>query len=356
MKKNRLILLIALALIFIALAYTYNDAKSTLSSKESTFAVADTSLITKIFLSDKSNHHLTLIKKSPGDWRINDSLPAKDDEINTLLKTIKKVEVKETVPKTARENVLTRLSTIGVKVEIYQTVYRIDFLGLELFPHEKLVKTYYVGDQTQNLMGTYMILEDAEIPYITHVPGFNGYLSSRFSPLINDWRDQTIFNIELVNIKSVKMEIPSEPEQSYLVENAGNNNFKLMSVSRNAYIANYDTTNLLRFLSAFKNIRYESMVTDFKLHNKDSIIMTTPYHILTVTDITGKSLSIKTFHKKPYEGEMELDGTPMIYDKDRLYALFNYNKDFAIIQFYVFDNILRPLSYFIKTAPVSEKK
>jgi hypothetical protein len=34
-------------------------------------------------------------------------------------------------------------------------------------------------------------------------------------------------------------------------------------------------------------------------------------------------------------------GRPMLYDSDRYYALINHNKDFVVIQQYVFGKILR---------------
>ena len=357
MKKNRLTLIITVVLLIIALLFIYNATKGTLSKKESDFAVDDTSSITKVFLTDKQNNKILLTKVTPGEWTNNDSLTARNDCINTLLKTMKRIEVKEPVSKASKENVMKRLATIGVKVEIYQTVYRIDIFGLQLFPHEKLVKTYYVGDQTQNLMGTYMIIEDSEQPYITHLPGFNGYLSSRYSTLLNDWRDHTMFNVELANIQSVNMEIPAESDESYKIENTGNTTFTFTSLFDNKQMATYDTLKLLAFLTAFRDIKYEAIVTNEELHNVDSVIATTPYHIITVTDISGNSTEIKTFHKKANEGETELDGTtPALYDKDRLYAWFNDGKDFALIQFYVFDDILKPLSYFMKATETAEKK
>jgi hypothetical protein len=354
MKKKRLILLLTIVLLIVAAYFIFSPTNSTLSEKD--FAIEDTSIVTKIFLTDKQNNSVLLVKNTPGDWTINDSIPARNDGINVLLKTMKRLEVKEPVSKTARENVMSRLASVGVKVEIYQTVYRIDIFGLELFPHEKLVKTYYVGDQTQNMMGTYMALDDAEQPYIMYIPGFNGFLSSRYSTLLNDWRDHTMFCTTLVNIQSVNLEFPSEPEESYKVENTGNATFTLTSVADNKQVADYDTIKLLDFLSAFRDIKYEAIITNEDLHNKDSILATTPFHVLTLTDISGNVTIIKTFHKKANEGEVELDGTPTLYDKDRLYAWFNDGKDFALIQFYVFDSVLRPLSYFLKTSETAESK
>lgn len=357
MKKNRLILIITVILLIIAVFFIVNTSKGTLSEKDSDFAVEDTSAITKIFMADKQNHKVLLTRFSPGCWRLNDSLTVGNEYISTLLKTIKRIEVREPVAKAAKENVMKRLATLAVKTEIYQTVYRIDIFGLQLFPHEKLVKTYYVGDQTQDNKGTYMIMEDAEQPYVTHLPGFNGFLSSRYSTLINDWREHTILGLELANIQSVTIEIPSEPGETYDIENTGNTTFTLTSLSGNKMIADYDTIKLLSFLSAFRDIKYEAIVENRELHNVDSIIATPPYYTITVTDMSGNSTKIKTFHKKANEGEMEIDGTtPSLYDKDRLYAWFNEGRDFALIQFYVFDNILKPLSYFKKGSDTTAVK
>jgi hypothetical protein len=356
MKKRSIILIIAIVLLGIAFVFIYSDRKSTVSKNDTDFAVEDTSLITKVFLTDKENNSILLTRIAPGAWTVNDTLVARNDGINTLLKTIKRLEVDKPVPDAAHDNVMKRISSIGVKVEIYQTVYRVDIFGMKLFPHEKLVKTYYVGDQTQNMMGTYMAIENADKPYIMHIPGFNGFLSSRYSTLLNDWRDHTLFCTELANIKSVELDFPSQPEESFKAENTGNTTFTLTSTKENVLVADYDTIRLLDFLAVFRDIKFESIITNEDLHNKDSVIATTPFHILKLTDYSGNEYKLKTFHKKANEGEFELDGTPSLYDKDRLYALFNDGKDFALIQFYVFDSVLRPLSYFLKAAPVAANK
>ncbi|MFA4851807.1 MAG: DUF4340 domain-containing protein [Bacteroidales bacterium] len=349
MKKTKLTLIITITLAIIALFFIYTTTKSTIPKALKDFAIADTSLVTKIFLTDKSNNKVILEKKAPGKWSVNNKYTVSNGMITVLLKTIMMLEVKSPVAKSARNNVIKRLASSSVKIEIYQTVYRIDFRGIKLFSHEKLVKTYYVGDATMDNMGTFMLIEDSDEPFIMHIPGFRGFLNSRYSTIENDWRDHTLFNIDIPNIRSVKLEFPSGAENSYEIVNIGDVHFTLTALSPEMQITDYDTLRLYDFLSTFRDIRYESIITDTILHNKDSIVATIPFHILTVTDMSGKKAIVKTFHKKPNEGETEPDGSITLYDKDRLYALFNNDKDFALIQFYVFDNILRPLPYFIKT-------
>jgi hypothetical protein len=42
-------------------------------------------------------------------------------------------------------------------------------------------------------------------------------------------------------------------------------------------------------------------------------------------------------------------GNAAPYDRDRLYALVNDGKDFTLVQYFVFDKILRPMSFFMRT-------
>jgi phenylpyruvate tautomerase PptA (4-oxalocrotonate tautomerase family) len=356
MKKNKLILIITIILVLVAAFLIINVTKGTLSKSCSSFAVEDTSLVTKVFLTDKANDKVVLEKVTPGNWTVNNKYAASNDLITIFLKTLMRIEVKSPVAKAARDNTIKRLAAISKKVEIYQTVYRIDLWGLKLFPHEKLVKTYYVGDATQDNLGTYMLMEDCEEPYIMNIPGFRGFLNSRYSPLEVDWRDHTMFGLDIPDIKSVKLEFPLSPDSSFSITNEGKTKFSLTALKSNTIIANYDTLKLLDYLSNFMEVKYEYLITNFTEHNKDSVIKTTPVHILTLTDMSGKVTTVKMFHKPAPTDQSELSDSITKFDLDRLYALFNDGKDFAMIQYYVFDNILKPLKYFIKPSAASIKK
>ena len=63
------------------------------------------------------------------------------------------------------------LASEGIKVELY------DRKG------EK-IKAYYVGGATPDERGTYMIMENAEEPYVAHIPSWEGNLRFRFNHLL----------------------------------------------------------------------------------------------------------------------------------------------------------------------------
>jgi len=332
----------------ISCVFIYTSSKSTLKSSAKNFAIDDTSSVTKIFLSDKQNQSVTLEKQTSGVWLLNNTFNAKTELVSTLLKTMMQLEVKEPVSKAAHNNVVKRLASSGIKVEIYQRKYFIDFWGIKLFSHEKCTKTYYVGDATQNMMGTYMAIEDSD-PYIVFIPGFDGFLFTRYSTKVDDWRDHTVFNLRLAQIKSITLEFPLNPELSYTVYNSGDRTFELTALQNQTKIADFDTMKVLELMSSFENVRYESSLNNLPQTRKDSVLKTVPYHILTITDKEGKSKSIQTYHMKANQGEVdEVTNEPVPYNRDRMYALINNKQDFVMIQFYVFDNLIKPLPYYLK--------
>jgi hypothetical protein len=349
MKKNRYFLIVVIILALIVMVLMLTNTTTTFKRALSDFAVNDTSNITTIFMSDKNNNTLKITRTLPGvNWIINDKYPGQKFNIDMLLETMLNLKVKEPVPMAARNNMIKELSVSSVKVEIYQWVYRIDFPGIRLFPHEKLTKVYYVGGATQNNLGTYMLMQHSSEPYVIYLPGLRGFVSPRYIPIEKYWRDYKVFKKNLHEIASVKIEFPSIPDQSFMVGNDRNGSLDLIALSDKKRIDNFDTIKLMNFLSAFRNINFEALLNDMDQHKKDSILASPPFTIITLTDKNGIVNKIKTFHKKNASGETDYKGNPVPYDLDRAYALVNDGQDFTLIQFFVFDRILRPLKYFVK--------
>jgi hypothetical protein len=280
------------------------------------------------------------------------------------------VAIRYQVAKSMMNSVITRMAVLAVKVEVYQMVYRINlFDEIHLFRHEKLTKVFYVGDNTMDNLGTYMLVEGSKEPFTTWIPSFRGFLWTRFIPKEDLWRDYSIFNTGLGDIKSVRMEFPQYRDSGFVIERVGsekiqnskswaeakrslkiqNLKFKLTSLSTNESVP-YDTLKLLRYLSSFQNLKFEALINDIDAKRKDSIISSTPWHIITVTDLNGKRVQMKTFHKKPSYGNYYDDAIKQMVtsDRDRLYGLINEDKDFTLIQFFIFGNILKSINNFQK--------
>lgn len=351
MKKNRVTVIIVVILLIIAVFLVLTNTSSTLRRDVSDFTLKDTSNVVKIFLADRMGNDVTLEKTGIGEWTIDGKHIASFDKVKALLKTMSDLRVMKPVAKSAHNTVVKRLATNARKVEIYQEVPRINMFGwIKLFPHVKLTKTYYVGGPTQDNMGTYMLMENSSKPYIIYIPMLRGFISPRFSPLGHEWRDHQVFKHKLRNIKSIRLEFFMEPENSYSIINLDNLNFDLIDDYHNQKLTDYDTLKMLSFVSSFEDVRFEAMLSG-QLEQKiiDSVTQSAPAHRITLIDQGGDSTIVTTFYKKGFQHLYKEDGLALEpFDLDRLYGLVNDDKDFVLIQYFVFDKVLRPLSWFRK--------
>ena len=192
MKKTLILLILFLAIggatFFLT---TKKDTKTTILTEERNFAVADIESVYKIFIADRNGKNITLERKI-GYWQLNKKYKANSNSVSNLLNTIQRIKIKYTPPKTAIKNIINSIATNNIKIEIYNK------------SGEKL-KSYYIGGVTNDELGTYMIKEEAESPFVTYVPGFEGSLRVRYMTEEIDWRDKAIFRERLSDIQSVSI-------------------------------------------------------------------------------------------------------------------------------------------------------
>lgn len=340
MKKNKKLFILFIVLAATAAWFVITKNKGTIKPTLRDFAVQDTASITKIFLADKNGNSITLERNATSGWMVNGKFNARPDAIKVLLTTIKKIDVKEPVGKNAQDNVIKRLATKAIRCEIYQ--------------NNELTKAYYVGTETADQTGTYMILIDPETmapsakAFITYIPGFEGYLTTRYFTDERGWRDRTVFSYIPPEIKSVKMESPEHPEQSYEVTAQGGNSFQVKMLANNKALDNIDTLAVKQYLSYFKQLNFESFEVELKPTQIDSILKSTPINILTVTNASGKANKVSFYTRPNLKKVLDENQNPLPFDPVRMDAQMNDGKDFVILQYFVFGKVLPPIDYFKK--------
>lgn len=348
MKKHRSKLIIFVILLAIAATFVFTQRQGTFKRELKEFAISDTTNVVKIFLSDKSDNNILLERQENGSWLVNGEYLARRDMTDLLLSTMLNLRVIAPVPRAAFNTVVANMATRSTKVEIYQRKYLIDlFYRIRLFPRVKLTKVYYVGDVTPDNIGTHMILENSNMPFIVYWPGFRGFVASRYSTNLKDWRDHGIFRKKYLQIASVELEFPGKPEQSYKVVNNREGFLDLIPHTQQQAVAGYDTLKMLGFITAFEDIRYEALIDDMDQQVVDSIVASTPLHIITLTDVDGNSKQVKTFKRQAVVYAEDPFGNPYDRDVDRMYALINEGQDFVLVQYFTFDRIIRPLEFFL---------
>ncbi len=335
--KNR-ILIAVIAILGILAGYLYLKDKGnrgTIKEERRDFAVEDTASITKIFLVNKAQKSVTLTRVSKGRWKVNEKYYARRDLINVLLKTINLLKVKSPVSKASRNNVITRLASGATKVEIYQGA-------------DEPAKVYYVGGATQSTMGTYMLIEGSSEPFITHLPSFFGYLSTRYVTNLDLWRDKTFIDLQFKDIRSVQIEFPGDPTYSFSIVKKPDWVYELKSLHNDSIIEDYDTIALRVYLTKFKNIQFEGFANQKSQQYVDSIFDANPVHMFTVENMDGETNYMQAYLKPDEEDRLDINGNPIVYDVDRLYARINGGSELVTIQYFVFGNVIWRLPDFLK--------
>ena len=288
MKKILSYIFIIISLILlIFFGIRKNKNTSTLRDDKRDFSISDTLSIDKIIIENRSLEKLILQRnRQQTEWSLNDTLIANPYSINLLLKTIKEMQIKQPIARSALENVIKRMAIQNTKVDF--------------FKNNKKIKTIYIGGETADQLGTFMMIEGATEPYIVHIPGFNGYLSSRFSCKEQLWRSKKIF-----------------PKQ-----------IKTVTYKKNNSKIGYSNSQ-----KKIQNIYCEKFITNNKNLEKD-IKSRTPFITIEISTETGSKEHLycirkKTVNKIKYKNQE--------YDEERFYGLIN--NTIMLIQYKQFKEI-----------------
>ncbi|MFT5920543.1 MAG: hypothetical protein ACI9FU_002363, partial [Granulosicoccus sp.] len=296
MKTNRIIFLVLLLLAAAAVYVYTNDNRTTLKQDLSDFAMPDTAFITKVFLADRQGKEILLERLKSGKWQLNGEYDVRRDLLDVLLRTIEGVEMKAPISKSAHNNIVRNMAGKSTKVEIYTN-------------HE-LSKTYYVGNSAQDNLGTYMLIEGSSVPYITHLPGFNGYLTPRYSTFINEWRSTLLCNYRVSQIKSLEINYHQQPENSFRIDRLDSDKYKLTAMSPETEISEFDSVAIRRYLLGYRKLHFETF-EERKTIDIDSVLAAPKLLTMTVQTFDGGTLNIDAWRLELKEESEGVDGTPM---------------------------------------------
>ena len=361
-KTNKLTIIIAAILIVIAGVLIWNNRYlTTIQGEAADFQVWDTASVSKFYLADRRNNESLLERQPDGTWMLNGTYKAHSKQVQALLGTLYKVRIKMPVSRASHDNIVKQLAVNSTKVEVYQIVPRINlFNRIKLFPHEKRTKVFYVGDATKDSSGTFMLKEGADKAYIVYIPGFRGFITTRFTAQPDDWRDHSVFSANMVDIQSVSVEFNREPQSSFKIENTGRHQYAMTRLIDNSAVA-FDTMKVINLMSSFGDLRFESLLNNIIEQERIDSITHSPYlYRITLTKKDGMTTQMTTFEKLvtntsilEFEGLVDDQGNPYDpIDHDRIYGLINDGRDFVLIQYYVFDKVLNPAEYYEVGHPI----
>ena len=336
MHKNLRLFYFLLLVTAIAAGVRYVDtqeaAEISKAANAADFAIADTAAVDKIFIADKDGNQALLERSSGRYWKLNGTHLARKDAVDLLLKTFLRARVQRPVPQGELSTVNRLLAGRGKKVEIYQG-------------GETPVKTWYIGTSTQNHTGTYMVLADgngqlAEEPFIVHMEGFTGFLSTRFFTDEREWRYTGMFDYPGNALRRVEVELTEAGGRLYAMEVDSVGTLRVEGAPLSSRV---DTLFWQDRFNRFRKVHLETYNNHLTANAEDSLLNRAEpaFRLRAWGQDEDVPNEIELYWKAPISDTYDDNGELNEWDGSRMYAV--YKDEAVLVQRFVFDPLLEGL-------------
>lgn len=315
-------------------AYTaFSPESGSLDADNSThFAVADTAAVVKVRIAD-INGRVAVVERVPehplGLWSLNGRYPARKDATDLLLKTFKRISVRQPVRASAKAGVLKMMASAGKRVDIFTE------------DSNTPVKTWFIGTPTQSHTGTHMLLElpetgRAETPYITHIEGFTGFLSTRFFTDENEWRYTGVYESNADEIETITA-IPLDDIGASATLRWNDQGDQVIAEHNGQKLALPQRMLRDQWLR-FKKVHVETWNSHLSAEAQDSLRSSPKAWQINVHYKDGREANLDLHWKAPIMEEYDTEGRLLPHDGSRMYAV--HKGECALVQTFVFNPIL----------------
>lgn len=331
MKKNILLLLLALLLAFVA--YWLYSAKGTgvqsstdLPDRE--FGVKDISTIGKITIQQPKYPAINFVKEGK-EWIMNNKKGTNEYVLNDLLALISRVDI-DYIPTTKmKENILKNLPESGVNVKIWNT-------------EGELIRDFMVGSEIGTTAGTPFMITGGNQPYIMRVPGFTGSVRSRIINKINEWESKDVYNIDPNEIVSAEVMYDRDAAASFKVSRSED---KIIVTkpgeSESTAIPNQKTAEA--YLAFYRYIVAE--YNDSENPERQRIISGQRFAKITVITKDGKKSEIDYFSYADIDSKIETKSPHQIHPDNKFFGETNDGEMYLVQQRVIYP-IFRTYDYF----------
>lgn len=326
MNKSNLLAILAFVLLAAAAGFLLLEQSSeqkTLTDADAAFAFKDTASIDSIFFAQKSGERLLLTRKG-NEWWMNKRTMADKSLMYVLLRTIRDISVRREIPESEKTEIIKLISSQHTKVEIYAAGQK--------------VKSYFIGDDADDNQGSYALIEGAEQPYVTHLPGFTGILGPRYNVTEIAWRDKRIFRTSKDLLETIEVKYPLTPASDFTLVNDGNGALSLASVLKEQT----DAKLLDRYVQFVSETYAEQLFEEAAQETIDSLNKITPQVIISLRNkakVNNEVLIVYT--------SKDIDRCVFYLGKEKLYGT---------IQTQVLQKLLARKENFITGSNPSNKK
>ncbi len=286
------------------------------------FAARPVEKITRIeFTSGNS----TLALREEGDeWLVNGKRPARRSSILFIERILTEMQIKSPVSDELFNSVITAMGIEPVAVKVYEK--------------NKLLSSFLVYKTASNQYGNVMKLKPGSKPFIVSVPGSEAEIGSAFTVNELFWQPYTVFSLQPSEIHSVTFENLSDTSSSFMIKYAGG----IPSLFGNTReLTGWDTSRILRYISYFTQVPFESWATELTEAEKAGISGEQPLYRITVLSPEGERSLINLWKRIITEQDSVRD------DTDRMWARKQGETEFFIVKYADIDPIIKKRSYFL---------
>ena len=328
MKTTLLYILVLGALIFGVWFFFFKD-HNIFSGKDAGFTIRDTGAIGKIFLATHGGDAIKLERTDKG-WMIDGKFRAREASVVQLLQTLNAQQAQSPVPEKMHNGIVNSMVGGHIKVELY------DRNGGKM-------RVFYVGGEAPGGMGTYMLMEGGSRPYIVQIPGFTGYLTPRYMPTLNDWRDRMVFNLPGNEITKVIVHYSMEPLNSFTLTKDGDKVDVQIDPSLMAG-KELNAKRAMAYPRFFQNL-YAEQVANGVGGIREEISRMPQRCSIVVEGKNGYHQDVDMYlmplNRRSKNLDKERSDTLSYYDADRMYGVASNKQDTLIIQIQMFQRLFR---------------
>lgn len=296
--------------------------------------------IGSVLLRDKLNDSCLFELQDDGTWQVNKTYAVREVEFDHFLNTLRQIRIKRPVPNKQAQPLIRAMVGNSTLVEIRNQ-------------KGKLIKSYYVGSETDNNRGNYMKLTGVDQLHIVHIPGFEGHLTSRYNTDMNEWRSRWIYKFaDTDSIQSIRLGSKEYPNLAFEFQQLGRNQFSLQNLSNgNTYSGDtIDPRKAYSFLNNFSSLGAEAIQNNFS--RKEEVMQLPMLWKIEVIAVSGKKKSLEIYPRPATERSRNVGditgGSISEYDLERYFAYCPETDDFYLIQDFVFGKVLVGYDYFLK--------
>jgi len=295
--------------------------QSPFGKSNSSFATEQGREITRIELSS-AGRKLILEKKNDA-WLINGKSEARKSGIMFIERILREIKIKSPVSAGLFESEIKDKNIIPVKVKVFE--------------NRSLLNNFLVYKTMSNPYGNIMKIKESSKPFIVYVPGYDGNIGSVFITNELYWQPYIVFNLLPSEIASVKFENFSDTTSSFKITKID----QQYSLSGSPGInTGWDSSLIIRYLSYFARVPFESWAFDLKDIEKKSIEASQPLYRITVIT-SRKSTNILNLWAL-----QTMDNGFKKTDSDRLLGKTDASDGLFIMRYFDIDPLIKKRSYF----------